>query len=306
MDNDTQWNWWLNALAGERGELTRGDPKSGCYRDRNRACMIWRDGDGKLFCETSSGFQPRTPDQIDEAFGFWSTNPISHEVYQAFRDTGRWPEDIDPPVATIGDNQASMEPHEAIQAEINDLLERYKGWLATLPNGIDDESSDAKANRYAIEIGALKKKAEDTHRSEKAPHLEAGKLVDASWKPVIASADDAKRAVLAPTLEYRQKRAEAERQAREAEIARQRAAQAEAKETGARPVPVAAPPKRATGLRTVKVTEITDLPALAAQIAALANPPPAFVDACRTIAAKWLADGITVNGAVQREEKRAA
>ena len=43
MTTDAQWTWWLEALAGKRGELTKGDPKSGFYRARKRACAL-RDG----------------------------------------------------------------------------------------------------------------------------------------------------------------------------------------------------------------------------------------------------------------------
>jgi hypothetical protein len=85
--------------------------------------------------------------------------------------------------------------------------------------------TDANASAYAdtIRFGGVLVKEIDTQRdSEKRPHLEAGRQVDATYKPLIddvkKKADDLK----APLLKFQQaKKAEADRIAREAaEIAR--------------------------------------------------------------------------------------
>ena len=319
MGNPEQYIWWQRALAGERGELTRGDPKSGFYRDRSRACAIWRDENGALQVSVTSGFCPRNPDEIDDAFGSWAGHPISYEDYKNFLETGRWPDSIDPPAPAIGDNMAGMEPHERVLAEIKDLQERFDAWLKTLPNGIENDTQDAKAANYAKEIAALGTKADDTHKAEKAPHLEAGRKVDAAWKPVVAAAADAKKKILAPTTTYRVKRAAEAERARQAEQERLRAESQRAHEEavaaaergeGPAAAPVPSPiqtiPKRATGLRNVKVVQIDDLPTLAAQLAALPNPPEEFVEVCRKLARKMLEAGAETKGARLVNEQRAA
>ena len=135
----------------------------------------------------------------------------------------------------------------------------------------------------------------------------------------MAAADAAKKAILAPTLDYRKRRAAEEDAKRQEELKRQREAQEaarkaaeEARAAGASGAPAPAPapvqlaPKKPTGLRTVRVCQITDLQAIAAQIAAMDNPPAEFVDACRTIARRMLESGAAVNGAEIVTEQRAA
>lgn len=332
MSND-QWAFWLAQIGGKKPDTTPGYPHSGFYRGRaldraknttvNEAIAIWRDEAGSLFFKSSVGRIVTDPDRIDEIFSRVCRKPITRELFMSVCEGGLFPDELEQaeePARGIGDNLASMAPHEAMSAEITDLLERFQAWLKTLPNGIENDDQDGKAANYAKEIAALGKKADETHKAEKAPHLEAGRAVDQAWKPVVAKADHAKKTILAPTTEYRRKRAAAEEKARQAELARlreeserahaeavaQAAASAEPVAPPPRPAPVALPPKRATGLRTVKVVEIDDLPALAAQLAALPNPPEDFVDACRKAARKMLDAGAEAKGARLIEEQRAA
>lgn len=309
-----QWSWWLAALAGNRGELTRGDPKSGFYRTRdNRAAAIWRDDEGTLWADVKpDGYCPRLPDEIDEAFGSWSMRPVSHETYAAFVETGNWPDSIEP-LATIGDNSQNLAPHEAIEAQINELEDNWRRWFKSLRNGISNDDEDAKSDNYAKKLAELKTKAEDTRTTEKKPHLEAGRQIDATWKPIVDKADAVKKAVLAPTLQYRKDKADRIRREREAEIERQReenrkaaeAARAANPDVKAAPVaPVILPPAPKTGLRKVKVVQIHDLAALAAKIAALGTPHPDFLEVCTKIARKWLDAGVEVPGATLEIEER--
>lgn len=333
MSMNEQWSFWQRQMMGETPDTTPGHPHSGFYRGRaldrakqvtvNEAIAIWRTEDGKLFFKSSVGRIVTDPDRIDEIFSRVCRKPITRELFMSVCEGGLFPDELEQPEAPargLGDNLASLAPHEAVAAEIADLLERFQAWLKTLPNGIEDDNQDAKAANYAKEIAALGKKADETHKTEKAPHLEAGRAVDAAWKPIVAAADSAKRAILAPTTEYRRKRAAAEEKARQAELARLReeaarahaeaVAQAAASEEAAppppRPAPVALPPKRASGLRTVKVVVIDDLAALAAQLAAMPNPPEDFAEACRKAARKMLDAGAEAKGARLIEEQRAA
>lgn len=330
MSVSNQFDFWIEQIGGRSPETTPGHPHSGFYRGRaldraknttvNEAIAIWRDENGQLFFKSSIGRIVTDPARIDEIFSRVCRKPITRELFMSVCEGGQFPDELEPSTRGMGDNLASMAPHEAMAAEIADLLERFQSWLKTLPNGIENDDQDGKAANYAKEIASLGKKADETHKTEKAPHLEAGRAVDAAWKPIVAAADAAKKAILAPTTEYRRKRAAAEEKARQVELARLREdaarAHAEAVAQAAaspepvapppRPAPVALPPKRATGLRTVKVVVIDDLAALAAQLAAMPNPPEDFMDACRKAARKMLDAGAAANGARLIEEQRAA
>ena len=310
MSND--WKWYLDALGGNRGPLTKGDPKTGYYRQGpDTAVAIWRQ-DQTLCCiktvrsegGTVRHYYPDDIDKIDETFGFACVNPITHEAYEAFVATAKWPEETGVPEAE--EIAEDLPAHERAAAAIVALKSAYTDWLASIDGKINSDEDDAKAATFADRIGKIKSKAEDTRKTEKEPFLQGGRDVDARWKPIVDDADAAKKTFLAPTLDYRKRRAAEERAKREAEIARQRAEQAQQKDAGEMPAPVSMPPKRATGLRTVRVCEITDLQSLALQIAQMNDPPGEFLDACRIIARRLIEAGIQVKGARIVEEKRAA
>jgi len=97
MNGDAQWAWWQNAVAGNRGELTRGNPKSGFYRDRrHRAIAIWREADGTLQCTVTvigkRPFQVVHDDEIDALFGECCQFPVPHAIYEDVAAHGKpWP-----------------------------------------------------------------------------------------------------------------------------------------------------------------------------------------------------------------------
>jgi hypothetical protein len=317
MDNN-DWSWWRNALAGNRGELTRGDPKSGFFRDRKRACAIWRDEAGELCASVSSGYEPRHADEIDEAFGFWSMNPVSHEVYSAFMETGKWPEDTDTPAPSergIGDNMAGMTPAEALKAELTDLQERAKAWFTSIGNTIKTQVEADRAANYASEFGALEAKGKDGHRVEKEPHLKKGREVDAAWKPTTEAAETAKK--------WMKRASEAfliAEQSRLREVARARAegerkAAAEAAARHEPPPAPSAPPEpvrakagttRAVSLRTRKIYQIDDIPAAAGFLANMKTPPDEFRQVVERIIRKLRSDGVEVPGVRDELEEYAA
>lgn len=317
------WDFYLAAMRGETPETTPGKPHIGFYRSRHGyAVGIWPDATGdSLICVRTHGKPDLTSiEQIDAEFSRVCRNPITRNLFMEVLATGKWPEDVEPPQP-----DETLPPAERIAAQIKALREQY---AKELPDGVRSEEEDAKAAKFAELAQALKKSAEDTHRVEKAPHLEKGRAVDKAWKPVIEAADEAKRAFLAPTRDYRIKRDAEERRKREAEIERQRQeAERIAREAAEQhrmdaavatvmgeepppppppPPPITMPPKKPSGLRTVEVVEITDLRALALQIVESNQRPAEFDELLKKIARAWLKEGIEVKGARLTTEKRAA
>jgi hypothetical protein len=185
-------------------------------------------------------------------------------------------------------NPPEPTPLEAAAQTVADLYDEAKLWLDGAPVETQDH---ADGLAHLLDLARKAEKAADAAReTEKAPHLAAGRAVDASFKPVI---EDAKRmqtglkAALQPWLtklgaEKREReraaRAEADRLAREAAEARAaldaanlaQVEEAEAAVKAARAAESVASRAekdtatakggaRATGLRTFYEPELTDL-----------------------------------------------
>jgi hypothetical protein len=173
----------------------------------------------------------------------------------------------------------------------------------TLAGGeVDSEEKEAKIDELMDEFRTASKDADKARAAEKKPHLDAGKAVDAKWKPVTEKADcgvAACKDALTPFRVAKQRaKDEAARKAREEAEAREREAQAalsesddlEAKYEAERQFEVASKLKAtankidrsATGLRTTWEAEITD--AGAALRFYLKQAPEAFRDLIQTLA----------------------
>lgn len=182
----------------------------------------------------------------------------------------------------------NLDPFTAHQLNITDLTEEAKTWL----DGKAVESpEEAEALETLLDMARKAAKAADDARTvEKKPHLDAGKAVDAKWKPLTDSATriaDLCKRVLTPWREKieAERRAEAARIAAEAEEQRQREVEAsriaahsgslEDRERADQEAAAAQQAERAAksagkaastglGLRTARTLKITDARALAA------------------------------------------
>jgi hypothetical protein len=290
--SEDQWQHWRNALAGNVGPIHENEPQSGFYRVRNDPVAIWREGDD-LFAERAG----RPVADVCALWTYAAKWPITCELYEAVAERGEpWPDAIEEP-AGIGHN--AEDEHSAITDELAAIEKGFADWLASIGGSIAGQEQADKAATYAERIKQIEKRATEAHKVEKAPHLEAGRVVDARWKPVIASAATAARTVKDAVGVY----LIAEKRRRDEAAAKVRA------ETGAEVE--AAPVKtrgaaRAVTLRTVKRAEITDLPALAAFIASMERPPEDWVDLTRRLAERMLLAGVAVPGCKITEIQTAA
>lgn len=131
-----------------------------------------------------------------------------------------------------GNNPPAFEAHEV---NIDDLREEAKVWL----DGKAVESADEAAGLNTLLDLARQaaKAADDARTAEKKPHLDAGKAVDAQWKPLIDAAqrivDVAKKTLTPWNIAEANRKAEEARKAsaaaeaeRQAEVEATRAASA--------------------------------------------------------------------------------
>lgn len=246
--------WWRAALDGVTGPISDGDPQPGFYRTRRQRggpwlpAAIWIDEHGAAQAVVGADYEPTDPDAIWIAC---AKHPVPEADYRAACESGQWPGDAPAPARGMGDNA----PPETIEDRIAASIETAEAWLDKVGEIGDTATGDQCANMRAALL-ALIKDADAQRDAEKRPHLEAGRAVDAKWRPVIdgcKAVADRLRAALTPWL----RKLEDEKRARAAEQIAQGATVARA-DTAARAG--GATGKRAS-LRTQRRAVIEDYPA---------------------------------------------
>lgn len=303
-----EWSWWRDALADKRGvDTERGNPRSGYYRVKGEAIAFWRH-DGDLCVWRSGSFPaPTKADAQDELFGWCAPHPVAYEAFEAFRETGRWPDEVAPVEV-----DSSLAPHERADAELTAQREAMAAWVRDIGK-IETQEQATKAGNFADEFAKIEGRATAAHKAEKAPHLEAGRVVDAAWKPVIARADELKRwakKASEPFLIAERDRIRAEEKvaadarAKVEREAAERRRQAEAAGTPPpaeepRPMPAPPPVKAKAGkvhLRSVTKHEIVDLRAVLSYLADFNDPPRELIDAVQLLVNRMRHAGVAVPG----------
>ena len=235
--------------------------------------------------------------------------------------------------ATIGGNNPP-EPIDGFKTHIEDLLIEAQNFLDG--SGVNSEAEADGVSRIIDELRKASKDADAERKAEKKPHDDAGKAVQAKWKPVLeraATAIDVAKKALTPWLEKLEaERLERERIAREeaeraAEEARKAHAAAQADDLAAREAAEAkikeaeeaekaankiASAKthakgggRAIGLRTHWTATITDRRAALNHY--VKTNPDAFVDLIQTLADRDARANVhEVPGVLFKNEKVAA
>lgn len=208
---------WQKNLAGEKPEIHENEPQCGFYKMRYPKDGPWLPV--AIFMHAEKGMICRVGPQERDPVSVWTwcaKHPVSKDDAKVAFETGRWPGDVD-----IGHNSGGVD----LVLEIEDACAQALDWLAK--NGIKTKVDADMAANYRATLLALKKRAEETHAKEKAPHLQAGRDVDKKYKPLIDATDKAGatlRIELGKYLAAEEAKARAEAEAaRKAEEARVRA-----------------------------------------------------------------------------------
>lgn len=199
-------------LAGKDVPLHDGVPQVGFYkmrRGRNAPWLpvaIWSK-DGSLVCRVAAEMA-----DPNEVWTYCCGNPVSKADAKYAFEHGTWPGDV----PDIGHNSGDL----SLAEEITDTAEQAIDWLEKTPIGSKVEC-DMAAN-WRAKLLDLKKRAEVEHKTEKQPHLDAGRAVDAKYKPLIETAADAADSLRNALTRYM---AAEEAKLRAAEAAQRRAAE---------------------------------------------------------------------------------
>jgi hypothetical protein len=122
--------------------------------------------------------------------------PVSQEEYSTVIGGGSWQDEHD---AVSRSNKAPpANSFEALLDRIEDLAREADALIAA--GAAADQATCDQAADLANALGALEQKADTARKDEKEPHLEAGRAVDAKWKPAIVKAGDSKTRLKAKVI----------------------------------------------------------------------------------------------------------
>jgi hypothetical protein len=302
---------YRDMLAGKEVPIHADQPYPGRYKmkrgNRFVAVLINHDSDGNI--------KARVGSEIVDALPIWTycaKHPITKADYDAFNESGRFPGEID-----IGHNSGDL----SLAEEINDAAARANEWLGSKAI-VTKVDADTAANMRARLLD-LSKKADKERDEKKRPHLEAGRAIDAEYKPLVEAATSAANAIRDALTQWmraeeakQRAEAEAKRKAEQERLDKERAALIAANPiaefTEEPPLPLAPvePPKvqaggqagRKAGLRTITRYELTDYAAALEHVKNHKDVIAAVEKACFAMAKA----GADVPGVKKIEERVAA
>lgn len=100
---------------------------------------------------------------------------------------------------------------DAFSMALDEAYDTAKDFLDGAP--IETQGQADAVGKIVSEVKRIKKDADEARKAEKEPHLEAGRAVDAKWKPLAERADTIIKAAQQPLTAYLSKLAEEQRAA---------------------------------------------------------------------------------------------
>jgi hypothetical protein len=310
VTSQDDYGWWYAALAavarGERVTISERTPHCGYYAYKLRTgrtpsgstrypVVVWIEN-GKFWAKVGYADDAAVI-QEEAAADRWTeygSRPITHEVYVAACQAGRFADDLPderapkpptaPPPAHTSDgverrNSDAANPVEALRDQIDANVAAARKVVS-----IADEDACRAVQSQRARLLELAGEADKAREKEKAPHWEKCKAVDAKWQPLVKDAKwgaDHLRSAMSAFVNEQDRKARlavAQREALDRAAAQQASAEAEAAAAMGQPPPP--PPKpveqpdapvvplkvkggygRAASVKAVKRAVIGDYPA---------------------------------------------
>lgn len=200
------YSHWEQSLkdytAGKRVGGTLDDPQCGFYRRKNTsrqtkeitydAVAIYRDADGivGVVLHANGSTAVVMGNSLNEWWNSVCGRPITEDAYRARERGEPWPDahtaapkDKSAPVAPPAPANAVPEP------TLSDQIEKLASGADQYAK-IEDDGTAQRAQSLRANLTELAGKADKERASQKEPHLEAGRKVDAEWMPVVKRAKD--------------------------------------------------------------------------------------------------------------------
>lgn len=237
------YKYWKAKLRGESPEIHEGDPQFGFYRKRTgkaagyEPVAIFPNGD--MIAALVSG---KEADAV-EIWTYVCQYPITEQWYRDKMDGKPWPDEDQAVTESLAHDlkNSGAAPEEVIKDQIETVL-RDADKFAVIKT--DEEATQAQAKRSRLL--ELSGEADDKRETEKRPHLDANKKIDAMWQPLVKMAKEGADKIRAAMAAHEQRKRDAEIEARrkaELQAAKDAAAAAKAAAKGKpAPAPAPAPP----------------------------------------------------------------
>lgn len=185
---EPNYDYWQDALDGRFDlMINQNSPQPGFYRMKDgRAVAIWVDTDDHETLRMMVGQGQLLPSRdFEDAWTRCCTRPVTEAQYDAWIETGVWHDVDEDMLETLGDNIRDASDPETLKEMIDRLTaaaEKYKK--------LNDDNQVAKAASLRNRLLELKGRADKLRVELKAPILDAGRRVDATWQPLVKSAED--------------------------------------------------------------------------------------------------------------------
>ena len=182
----SEYDWWSNALNGNRGPVYDGEPQSGYYRQRRRdrtfePVAFWKDTKtGEQRCQVNG--HAIDTQRANEIWQYVNKHPITSHAYWHRIDTGAW-QDNDPSANAGPEIDPAQDPIGSLKAEIEAALTGVPAY-----KGIESDEQASRGQTLRAALTTLSGKADKTRATEKEPHLQASRDVDARWMPIVKAA----------------------------------------------------------------------------------------------------------------------
>lgn len=179
----SEWDWWSNALAGKQQANPINEPQTGYYRTKRGRVQFYGEGQ---WCHLNG--KPHTGD-LAELWHWAMKHPVTEEDYDYHAEHGRWPDENE---AVLGHNRAPVDDSiDAIIERIEDLEREAAKFIEG--GAAESEEISNQASDLANTFGELEAKIIALHKVEKEPHLEAGRALDRKWFGLRDRASDLKK-----------------------------------------------------------------------------------------------------------------
>lgn len=301
----TKFDWWKDSLAGKKPPMHADSPMQGYYAYRSsekakvQPVAFWYNANGEMLCKLGHT-------GVDYGLDIWmgaGRNPITHKVYTEVLGTGVWPHEIQI-VTEDGKTQSTLD--RGMGDNSGDKFTELKGdienWAREAEKlkkkGPPENQTDAdKMADVATKIADFQREADKLREIEKKPHWDAGKAVDAKWRPVIEKADIFKDLKALIDTFIRKENAKRAEEARKLQEKLNAEGAGETAGVTISTVRATAGTRKTVSSVKKKVVKFTDIKAAALFLASMEEPPVDFMDVLSKRCYQLMNAGMKVPGA---------
>lgn len=173
------YEFWECALNNKKTtiQLDVNTPLPGFYKAKKHKeapwhpVAIWYEGD------KCTAIDHQGQIDVSKAWPWCAKYPITEDDFRYYEQHGKWQGECE-----VGHNNPPND-FEELESQIQEVIAKAENWLdgRTITTTADAD----KAAGFQQTLSKLSKQADNERKEKKKPHLEAGKKVDADYKPLI-------------------------------------------------------------------------------------------------------------------------